>query len=227
MSKLKELVSRGVRLIVTEAPDRDAGAPAPEREIPAEAFAEAEPPPVTRSEVAADVEEFSAVYQEAGIELPPHGYGVEKVGEMLQSKHLQTLGREVRATAVLAALEAAQVPVRDVLQDAVRRDKALDAFEAAKQREVQELRAEAERRIQAIKDEIEAILKAKNAELESLKKAGEAAQEAFVRLQARKRREEERLFEVVAHFVAGAENPITTSTGGPSAPPPPPKVDQA
>src|SRR2546425_587379 len=102
-----------------------------------------------------------------------------------------------------------------------------DAFEAAKQREVQELRADSERRIQAIKDEIEAFLKAKNGELESLKRAAEAAGEAFVKLQAKKRREEERLFDVVAHFVAGAENPITKSAGGPAPSPPPPKPDQA
>ena len=44
----------------------------------------------------------------------------------------------------MAALEAAQVPMRDVIQDAVLRDKALDAFEAAKEREVQELRAQSE-----------------------------------------------------------------------------------
>ena len=228
MSKLKELVNRGVRLIVTETPEgAPAAAASSERELPPEAFAEAEPRAVGRSQVSADVEDFSAVYEEAGIELPLHGYGVDKVSEMLQSKHLQTLGREVRATAVLAALEAAQVPVKDVLQDGVLRDKALDAFEAAKQREVQELRADSERRIQAIKDEMEAFLKAKNGELESLKRAAEAAGEAFVKLQARKRREEERLFDVVAHFVAGAENPITKSAGGPAPSPPPPKPDQA
>ncbi len=226
MSKLKELVNRGVRLIVTETPEAPPG-PAPERELPPEAFVEVEPRAVGRSQVSADVEDFSAVYEEAGIELPLHGYGVDKVSEMLQSKHLQSLGREVRATAVLAALEAAQVSVKDVLRDGVLRDKALDAFEAAKQREVQELRAQSERRIQSIKDEIEAFLKAKNAELESLKKAAEAAAEAFVKLQAKKRREEERLFDVVAHFVAGAENPITKSAAGPVPSPPPPKPDQA
>jgi hypothetical protein len=224
MSKLKELVNKGVRLIVADTPDRPADAPPPERDLPPEAFAA--PAPVVQSAVSADVEDFGAVYEEAGIELPLHGYGVDKVAEMLQSKHLSTLAREVKATAVLAALEAAQVPIKDVVQDAVRRDQALDAFEAAKQREVQETRAEAERRIQAIKDEMEAFLKAKNAELESLKKAGEAAQEALVKLQARKRREEERLFDAVAHFVAGQENPITTAASHPAAPPPP-KSDPA
>ena len=182
---------------------------------------------MAKSAVAADVEDFGAVYEEARIELPLHGYGVDKVAEMLQSKRLESLGRDVRATAVMAALEAAQVPVKDVLQDAVLRDRALDAFELAKEREVKELRAEAERRIHAIKEEIEAFLKAKNAELESLKKAGEGAQEAFVKLQARKRREEERLYDVAAHFVEGAPNPISTSATNPSSPPPPPRSDKA
>src|SRR5258707_4071471 len=227
MSKLKELVNKGVRLIVADAPAPAAGAIPSERDLPPEAFAEAEPKPARRSAVAADVEDFGAVYEEARIELPLHGYGIDKVAEMLQSKRLQTLGREVKATAVLAALEAAQVPVKDVLQDAVLRDRALDAFELAKEREVQELRAEAERRIHAIKDEIESFLKARNAELESLKKAGEGAQEALLKLQARKRREEERLYDVVAHFVEGAPNPITTTAANPSSPPPPQKSDKA
>jgi hypothetical protein len=228
MSKLKELVNKGVRLIVADTPDHPADATA-ERDLPPEAFAEPDSTPVAKSAVAADVEDFGAVYEEAGIELPLHGYGVDKVAEMLQSKRLESLGREVRATAVMAALEAAQVPVKDVIQDAVLRDRALDAFELAKEREVKELRAEAERRIHAIKDEIEAFLKAKNAELESLKKAGEGAQEAFVKLQAKKRREEERLYDVAAHFVEGAPNPITTSANptNASSPPPPPRSDKA
>lgn len=227
MSKLKELVNKGVRLIVADTPEHPAEAAPQERDLPPEEFAEAEPRSVGKSAVAADVEDFGAVYEEARIELPLHGYGVDKVAEMLQSKRLESLGRDVRATAVMAALEAAQVPVKDVLQDAVLRDRALDAFELAKEREVKELRAEAERRIHAIKDEIESFLKAKNAELESLKKAGEAAQEAFVKLQARKRREEERLYDVAAHFVEGAPNPITTNATSSSSPPPPPRSDKA
>lgn len=227
MSKLKELVNKGVRLIVADTPDHPVETASPERDLPAETFAEVESKAAGKSAVAADVEDFGAVYEEARIELPLHGYGVDKVAEMLQSKRLESLGRDVRATAVMAALEAAQVPVKDVLQDAVLRDRALDAFELAKEREVKELRVEAERRIHAIKEEIESFLTAKNAELESLKKAGEGAQEAFVKLQARKRREEERLFDVVAHFVEGAPNPITTSATTPSSPPPPPRSDKA
>ena len=213
MSRLKDLVSKGVRLIVA---DSEAGAEAsptptaaPEREIPAEAFQQ-EPEPVHRSQVAASVEDFGAVYEEAGIELPLHGYGVDKVAEMLESKRLASLGKEVKATAVLAALEAAQVPIREVIQDAVLRDQALDAFEAAKEREVSELRQASESRVEALKAEMDAYLRAKNTEIEQLKQAGDAAAAAFAKLQERKRREEQRLFDVVSHFIEGADNPVTT-----------------
>jgi hypothetical protein len=243
MSKLKDLVSKGVRLIVTETDEASGeSAQAAERELPPETFDEPTPRRITRSEVPADVADFGAVYQEAGIELPPHGYGIDKVAEMLESKRLASLQREVKATAVLAALEAASVPIRDVIQDAVLRDKALDAFEAAKSTEVQELQARGSARIEAIKQEIDAFLKEKNTEMESLKGAKEAADRAFRELQAKKRQEEQRLFELVAHFLEGGDNPITTgaapsatapSATAPSAaappsaasasPPPPPK----
>ena len=229
MSKLKDLVSRGVRLIVADEAQSGEGtgesAPEPaEREIPAEAFEAAEPRRITRSEVPATVVDFGAVYAEAGIELPPHGYGIDKVAEMLEGKRLQTLSREVRATAVMAAIEAAGVPLRDVIQDAVKRDKALDAFEAAKGREIQELHARTETRVEAIRSEMDAFLKERNTELEALKAAEESANRAFIELQTRKRREEDRLASLVGHFLEGGDNPITTSAKAPASGPAPAPV---
>lgn len=237
MSKLKDLVSRGVRLIVTDKPGSGEsaaeGAPEPgEREIPAEAFEAAEPRRITRSEVPSSVVDFGAVYAEAGIELPPHGYGIDKVAEMLEGKRLATLNREVKATAVMAAIEAAGVPLRDVIQDAVRRDKALDAFEAAKGREIQELHARTETRTEQIKAEIDAFLKERNAELEQIKAAEDSANRAFLELQTRKRREEDRLASLVGHFLEGGDNPISTSStkpvgGAAAGPVAPNKPDRA
>jgi hypothetical protein len=220
MSKLRDLVGRGVRLIVTDVPPSET-APA---ELPAEEFAEPPPEPAASpaepvSHVSANVESFAAVYEEAGIGLAPHGYGIEKVAEMLGSKHIASMAREVKAASVLAALEAAGVPLKDILQDAVKRDRALDAFEMAKGREVEELRKQGESRIAAIESEIQSFLKEKNAELEGLKVASEEAKQAFRKLQARKRQEEERLFDVVSHFVAGSENPVSTSGTRPASPP--------
>jgi len=231
MSKLTELLSKGARLIVTdEAPAAEVPEPAPgrDREISPE-IADAPPPrQVKQSAVSAAVEDFAAVYQEAGIEPPAHGYGIDKVAEMLESKRLAPLGREVKATAVMAALEAAGAPIREAIQDAVLRDKALDAFETAKQRELTEGRAKGEARIQELTAEMDSLLKKINAEIERLKQEADAAAKAFAALQVRKRREEERLRDLVAHFIEGGDNPITTSPlrGASSPPPPPPKPGQ-
>jgi hypothetical protein len=220
MGKLKDLVGRGIRLIIADTEEPAPAKPPEERDIPPEAFQEPEPV-ITTSQLPAQVEDFAAVYREAGIELPAHGYGIDKAGEMLANPRLASLAREVRATAVLAALEAAGVAPRDVIQDAVRRDRALDAFESAKERELEELRARSEARVKELLDEIDAFVKAKNAEIEALKKELAVASEAFVQLRGRKRAEEDRLHDLVTHFVEGGDSPI--SRGTPVSPPPPPK----
>ncbi len=228
MSRLGDFVSKGVRLIVadgegassvpeleeegaTSPPPQRQAAPRPvrEREIPAQAFQEPPPRKVVRSEVPATVADFALVYKEAGIELPPHGYGFDKVAEMLENKRLAPLAPELKATAVMAALEAAGVAIRDVIQDAVLRDKALDAFEAAKQREAKDARSGNEKRIAELTAEMDTLLKKIGTEIENLKRASSESEKAFLELQARKRHEEERLHKVISHFVEGADNPVT------------------
>jgi hypothetical protein len=214
MGALGNIVKKGVRLIVT---DTEEGAPplSTPKDIPAEAVAVPEAPAPPASELPA-VAGFGDVYREAGVELPAHGYGIDKVAEMLENKRLATLAREVRATAVLTALEAAGVALPDVIQDAVRRDQALDAFEAAKRRELEALKKDNQAQVAAVQQAIEDFLREKNAEIEGLKRATDAAIEAFAQLEARKRREEERLRDVVCHFVEAADNPITTGAAGPA-----------
>jgi hypothetical protein len=250
MSKLKDLVSKGVRLIVVDEGAGSTPSPAPTTldpddllgipkvptppPLPGRGAAPPRPsaPPVAPSAPAArstsavpsNVEDFKAVYDEAGISLPAHGYGIDKVAEMLSSKRLQAMAPEVKAAAVMAALEAAGVSLRDVIKDAVSRDQALDAFEGAKEREAAELRARNEARLSEVQEEIDAYLKKKNAEVESLKKESAAAAEALTVLREKKQREEQRLHDLVAHFVEGGENPVTTgpARSTPPTPPPPP-----
>lgn len=229
MGKLSELVNKGVKLIVADAEEeasaqtQESPPPPPrQREIPADALGAEPPRRVEHSEVSASVADFGKVYGEAGIEPPAHGYGIDKVAEMLENKRFATLGREAKATAVMVALEAASVPIRDVIQDAVCRDKALDAFEADKQREVREIQTKNQARIQDLNRQLEELIQKINAEVEGLKRSSEEATRAFAELQTRKREEEDRLHSVVSHFIEGADNPITTSQS-----PPPPKPGPA
>jgi hypothetical protein len=215
MGALGDFVKKGVRLVVTDSEEPEAQPISTPKEMPAEVLGAVDAPPPAASSLPA-ASEFAAVYAEAGIELPAHGYGIDKVAEMLENKRLATLGREVRATAVLTALEAAGATLADVIQDGVRRDQALDAFEAAKRQELEELKTSNQARVAAVQQEIDAFLREKNAEIETLKKGTDSAIEAFGQLDARKRREEERLRDVVSHFVEPAENPITTAASAAS-----------
>jgi hypothetical protein len=173
----------------------------------------------------ATVPDLATIYKEAGIESPLHGYGVDKLTEMLSSPHLANAPREVRATAAQVALEAARVPLRDIIDDALLRAKALAAFEADKAFELQLLQMRAERRAQVLRDQVDAFRKQKNAEIEDLKRTIDAADQAFAQLKARKRREEERLHRIVTHFVeprpAVSTPAIAPRPGAPAAAPAP------
>jgi hypothetical protein len=201
MSPIKELMSKGIRYIETPGG----------KGVPAESEADAfpvSPPALTRSSVPLDVADWNAVYREAGVHPPPHGYGVDRIGEMLETKRFGSLDRDTKRKAILAALDAAGVSVRDVVQDAVARDHALEAFETFKQREVDELRARTMGRVQTVQQELETVLRDSNAELERLKRGTEEAVRAFAQFQERKRAEEKRLREFISHFAKDEDNPI-------------------
>lgn len=222
MGKLTELVNKGVRLIVTDqggAPLEPPAAASASRPLSADDFEAPPPRRVARSEVPAAVADFSTVYQEAAVEPPAHGYGIDKVGDMLENKRFATLSREAKATAVLVALEAAGAPIRDVIQDAIQRDGALDAFEADKARELQDTQQKNDARIKDLNAQLEELIRKINTEVQALKQSSEQAARAFEELRTRKRREEERLHAIVSHFLEGGDNPITTSAGAPSPPP--------
>jgi hypothetical protein len=161
----------------------------------------------------ADVADFKSVYAEAGITTPAHGYGVDKVADMLANPRFGSGPRDVRANAALAALEAAQVPLRDVIDDAVLRHKALAAFEAAKALELQAIKTRSRARIDSLQEQVRVFLAARNGEIDSLNRAVQAARQQLAQLQARKQREEDRLLRVVTHFVEPRPVPAPPSRG--------------
>lgn len=210
MSRIADLLGRGVRVTV----DLPAGASS---EIAADFFAAGELRPPMRSDVPVDVQEFEAVYAEAGVPVPLRGYGVDKMAEILESKRLAALPREVRIAAVMASLEAASVSLPQVLKDAALRERALEGFVAAKEREVEALRQRNESRVAALREEIEEYVGEKDSEIEGLKRSSDNATSAFSQLQLRKRHEEQRLREVLAHFVGDSENPVPRASNAGAA----------
>ena len=88
-----------------------------------------------------DPTSFDEIYRAAEIPPAPQGYSILKVAEMLQSEHIRSLPSDVKRSSVLVALDAAGVDIKDVIQDAVRRDRALDGFETVQQRAADDLEA--------------------------------------------------------------------------------------
>src|SRR5262249_40255698 len=90
----------------------------------------------------ADPASFDQIYEAAEIPPAPKGYSIMKVADMMQSEHIRSMPADVRRSSVLVALDAAGVDIKDVIQDAVRRDRALDTFERVQERQVSDLEAQ-------------------------------------------------------------------------------------
>ncbi len=91
------------------------------------------------SDVSPTLLSYEDIYHGAGILNPPSGYGIQKVVEMLNSDRIRDLSNDIKRVSVLMALDAAGASVDDVLQDATRRQQALDAYEAGQRRQLEEL----------------------------------------------------------------------------------------
>ncbi len=180
----------------------------------------AEPSSVVGAALPADVADFTGVYKAAGVQAPPHGYGVDRISAMLQHKSLAGLDKSVKASAVLAALDAASVPLHDVVHDGLLRYKALVAFEAAKELELHQVRPRSERRTEELLETIQAFQKKKQTEIEALTRENAAAAASLTRLKTRQRAEEERFHRTISLFVETMPARIIPMTPKPSEAPP-------
>ena len=163
---------------------------------------------------------FEEIYKSAEILPPQHGYTIMKVAEMLQSEHIRGLPAEVRRSSVLVALEAAGVKIQEVIEDAVKRDRALDTYERVLEKSLHETeaaKAEENRKTQA---EMERMAAEYRSRIQANEDAVAKEKERFYGWRLQKQQEEKKIADAVGYFVS--ENPITTS--GSPAPPPPPKT---
>jgi hypothetical protein len=197
MSKVRNLVGRGVRLI--EPTGLADGSSERLVDILPQAY-DHKPADMPPSKLPAEIMDFGEVYREARIEPPPHGYGIDKVESMLNHPRLVAIRPEQRSAAVLAALEAAGVEFTDVLKDAVQRDHAIERFALAKEGEMQAERLRAEEAVVRARQELDAFVTEKRAEVERLRREIKEAEERFAELQERRRAEERRIVEVSDHL---------------------------
>jgi hypothetical protein len=149
--------------------------------------------------------DFSDIYGSAQIVAPAHGYTVLKVAEMFHA-----LPAEVKQKSIRVALDAAGVKVADIVDDAIKRDRALDTYERVLQKHLEGLRAQHAEENRRLEDEINQRVTELRARIDQNHTDVKREELELVVWQERKRAEENRIAEAVGYFVS--PNPITTST---------------
>ena len=141
---------------------------------------------------------------------------------MLESERIRTLPSDVKKSTVLVALDAAGVDIKEVIQDAIRRDRALDTYERVQQHAAEELEGRKSKENTDIQAQIDKYVTEQRAKIQANNEAISREKERFTSWRLKKQQEEKKIAEAVGYFVS--ENPITT--GDVNAPPPSSKTAQ-
>jgi hypothetical protein len=160
---------------------------------------------------------FEEIYQAAEIPPAPQGYSIMKVADMLQSEHIRSMPTDVKRSTILVALDAAGVDIKDVIQDAVRRDKALDGYERVQERAITDLEAKKNQENAQIQAELDKYVAEQRAKIQNNNDDVTKEKERFFGWRLKKQQEEKKIADAVAPFVT--ENPITTAAGNASPAP--------
>jgi len=161
-----------------------------------------------------DPTSFEEIYKAAEIPPAPQGYSILKVAHMLESEHIRNLPSDVKKSSVLVALDAAGADIKDVIQDAIRRDRALDTYERVQQRAVEELEAKKTQENAQIQAQIDKYLTEQRAKIQANNDQMAREKERFAGWRLKKQQEEKKIADTVGYFVS--ENPITTGQAQPT-----------
>jgi len=162
---------------------------------------------------------FDEIYSAAEIHPPAHGYTIYKIADMLQSEHIRNLPAEVKRSSILLALDAAGVKLQDIIEDAVRRDRALDTFERVQQKAVDDLSQRKEQENRQIQAEMDRLVAEHRARIQANNDAIAKERDRYYSWRLQKQQEEQKIADTVSHFVS--ENPITRGSVGGQADNPP------
>jgi len=145
----------------------------------------------------ADLLSYDDIYHAAGLMSPRSGYGIHKVVEMLNSERIRALSKDIQRASVLMALDAAGAAPDELLQDATRRQQALDSYEGGQCKQLAEFEARKLQENTQIQAEMERIT-AHYAERIQLNQDQVAKQKDALRnWQMAKQHESQRISEVI------------------------------
>jgi hypothetical protein len=156
---------------------------------------------------------FTDIYEAAEIRPPAHGFTILKVADLLQSEHIRKLPRDVKRSSVLLALEAGGANAQQVIEDAIKRDRALDTFERLQEQQLAALESAKTKENQQIQAELDRLVAEYRGRMQANTDEVARERERFYGWRLKKQEEEQKIADAVSYFVT--ENPITTRPAAP------------
>jgi hypothetical protein len=180
--------------------------------VPSEPAPKFTPPPATTTapgKPAADLaaKPFDEIYREAGV--PASQCSVDELAKLLDNPTIASQPINVKVVAVNLALSAKGITAEVPVADAVRRDRALDAYQAMLSERAVATEQRSQTRIQQLSQEVEEYLKRKQAEMDALRAEATEAKRQAIEFSVRRESEEKRLAEMITPFLEGKPNPVT------------------
>ncbi len=183
---------------------------APQPSVPA-----TQVPIVAATKVEAELLPVEDIYRTAGVMNVRHG--IHRVVEMLRSEHLRGLSKDMKRAAVMMALDAAAIPIEQVLLDCKVRQTALDTYEAGQKKQVEaEWARKAEENIQ-IQAELDRVKEHYMARIARNMESVEREKATFSDWLTRKQQESQSIAEAADLFAQSAvpENSNAATAGKP------------
>lgn|GEM_PF-3032933 len=141
------------------------------------------------------------VYRAADIQQPTHGFTILKVADMLQSEHIRNMTAEIKRSSILVALEASSVRLQDIIEDAVRRSRALDNYERLQQKAMDELEARISQENERIQSEIDKLVQERQSQIASNNDELSKQRARYYNWQLKKKQDEQKIKDAISYFV--------------------------
>ena len=148
------------------------------------------------------------IYMEAG--LGDSQCSVDELAKLMENPALTNHPMSIKVVAVNLALSAKGVGTDVPIADAVRRDRALDAYQKMLDERARAAEESNGAKIQRLTREAEEYLKLKQQEMEALRAETTEAKRQSTDFAARREIEEKRLAELISPFLEGKPSPVTT-----------------
>ena len=155
---------------------------------------------------------FDEIYAEAG--LGDSQCSVDELAKLLENPAIASQPLSVKVVAVNLALSAKGVRADVPVADAVRRDRALDAYQTMLDERARATEERNTAQIEQLTREAEEYLKRKQAEMDALRAEAAEAKRQAADFSLRREAEEKRLAELISPFLEGKQSPVTIANRG-------------